>query len=129
MRSPTFQLIRPQEQVLSRVERNVASALEQYAQLLDQGLTLSDNARGKVLTASLTAPLAQDLEFTLGKGISEPSAVLLVSLRGAGGARYSGGVVRWSWSERQSIGRLLVHALSSEVGAGTYEAVFFAVVE
>lgn len=129
MRAPAFPQVRPPEQVLSRVERNVASTLEQYAQLLNQGLTLADNARGKVLTASLTAPLAQDLEFTLGKGVAEPVAVLLLSLRGVDGTRYSGGVVKWSWSERQSIGRLLVQALSSEVGAGTYEAVFFAVGE
>jgi hypothetical protein len=111
------------------VERNVASTLELYAQLLNQGLTLGDNARGKLLTTGLTAPLVVDLEFILGKGAPEPLSVALVSLRGVDGTRYSGGVVRWSWSVRQSIGRLLIHALSSDVAAGTYEAVFFAVGE
>ena len=127
MRPPAFPQIRPSEPVLSRVERNVASTLEQYAQLLNQGLTLGDNARGRLLTATLTAPLTAALEFTLGKGAAEPHAVLLVSLKHEDGTRYSGGLLRWSWGTKQSIGQVLVHELPAEVSAGTYQAVLFAV--
>lgn len=111
--------------MLSRVERNVAATLEQYAQLVNGGLTLGDNAKGVLLTATLTAPLVADLEFSLGKGGVEPAAVLLVLLRKSDGVRYSGGLVKWSWSATQSIGHLRVHALSSDVAAGSYEATFF----
>lgn len=127
MRAPLFQQVRPQEPVLARVERNVASTLELFAQLLNQGLTLGDNARGTLLTTTLVAPLASPLEFAMGRGAQEPHCVSLVCLRGVSGTRYSGGVVQWSWSAEQGIGRLLVHAISSEVAAGTYEAEFFAV--
>lgn len=129
MRPPAFPQIRPQEQVLARVERNVASTLEQYAQLLNRGLTLGDNARGALLTATLVVPLAQPAEFNLGKGAQEPLCVLLVSLRGEDGSRFSGGLVKWSWDTRQTIGHLLVHALSPDIDAGTYEATLFAVGE
>lgn len=128
MKAPAFTQIRPEEPVLSRVERNVATTLEAHASLLNGGLTLEDNTKGVLLPQrDVEAPLTSPLQFSMGKGTVEPLCLALVYLRAADGTRYSGGVLKWRWGVVQGIGQLTLQALPSEVDTGTYTMQLFAV--
>jgi hypothetical protein len=126
VKAPAFTQIRPEEQTLSRVERNVATTLGAHAALLNGGLGL-DNARGVLLEREVVAPLSEPVAFSLGKGAGEPVSLALVSLKSASGTRYSGGPLKWSWSTTQGIGQLLLLALPAEVDAGAYSLSLFVV--
>jgi hypothetical protein len=128
VKAPSFTQIRPTEENLARVERNTATTLGQYAQLLNGGLTLKDNAAGRVLPErEVVVPLSAPLEFTLGKGAAEPVAVALLCAEDSDGMRLSGGCLSWSWSTEQTIGKVTIQSLPSDVPPGTYTAVFFVV--